>query len=188
MTATFTPSQVSKMTGVSVAGVRNYADDPRYDQWFSDHARRIIDPKVRKYTADDVRLIAFIGSKTKGEGLTHEDVLAALAGGDLDQFDSWTEGDDPEPLEADAGADSTELATGAQTAALMAFLSEFRDREQVTRAEVDDLRTELRAREETYQEVINDLQQQLGAAQGELKAVKEERERWPGWLKWITGG
>ena len=43
------------------------------------------------------RLIAFIGSKTKGENLTHEDVLAALDAGDLDHFQSWTEGDDAEP-------------------------------------------------------------------------------------------
>lgn len=70
----------------------------------------------------------------------------------------------------------------------MAFLDEFCNRELVAKEEAADLRTELRAREETYQEIINDLREELGAAQGELKAVKEEGERWPGWLKWLVGG
>lgn len=69
----------------------------------------------------------------------------------------------------------------------MVFLEEFRNRAQVARTEVDDLRTELRAREETYQQVIENLREELGQTKGELKAVKAERERWPGWLKWLAG-
>lgn len=68
----------------------------------------------------------------------------------------------------------------------MAILEEFRGQEQAARAEVGELRTELRGRAEADQEVINDLREQLGQSQGELKADKEERKRWPRWLKWIT--
>ena len=52
----YTPSQVTKMTGLSLAALRNYGE--RYSDWFSPGAAP---PKgtPREFTADDVRPVSY---------------------------------------------------------------------------------------------------------------------------------
>lgn len=182
--ATFTPKQAAHMAGVSAASLRNYT--ARYADHFSANATP---PKgqPRKFTAEDVRLLAFIRDAT-ARGLKHGQVQDAIEAGELGEFDHWQAPEpETEPIQDDEP--STALATGAQVQALQMILDDLQRRESVAKEETARLRTEMQAHDETYQERINSLTMQLGEAKGKLSAFEEAaRNRRPEWFRRIFGG
>ena len=174
MSALYQPAQVVKMTGVSLAGIRNYCT--RYGAFLSPGATP---PKgqPRLFTAQDVRLIAFIRDRTAG-GLNHDQIDQALQGGELEEFTDWQIGElegEEQPQEtageAAPGAGGGELVASTQLAALEAVLNDYRRREDTLQARID----QAREREERLQGQLQQLQRELGEAQGELKNLKGRR-------------
>ena len=186
MSATFSPSQVAEMTGVSLAAIRNYCE--RFPGYFSPGATP---PKgqPREFTAEDVRLIGFIRTKT-GEALSLDQVAQLIDAGEMEEFDYWQpppapgrEGEaDPRPVApASSSTGSTALATAAQVQALQVLLEEYRRREEAIQARADQAAGAAQDRERALQDQIAALQRELGKAEGELAALKSRRPWWKVW-------
>lgn len=177
MSATFSPSQVAEMTGVSLAAIRNYGE--RFAGHFSPGATP---PKgqPREFTAEDIRLIGFIRAKT-GEGLSLDQVAQAIEAGELEEFDQWQ----PEPIEAEVPPrgqpQPAPLVPAAQVQALQALLEDYRRREETIQNRADVAAGEARERERGLQDQIAALQRELGKAEGELEALKSRRPWWRFW-------
>ena len=125
MSATFSPSQVAAMTGVSLAAVRSYCE--RFNTYFSPGATP---PKgnPREFGAANVKLVAFIRAKT-AEGLTHDQVAQAIDAGELTDFTQWqaaATGEEAEPQTTTQPQPTTALLTTAQGQALQALLEDYR--------------------------------------------------------------
>ena len=207
MSATFSPKQVAEMTGVSIAGVRNYTNRPELAAYFGEGARP--GPgEARAFTAQDVRFVAFIKDRTD-QGLTYAQVAQAVEAGELEEFTHWSP---PEPVEApsrghqvEAGEESTALVTGEAAQALAVFQEMIADlraayaqeRERADllaeevraeRAKVDRYRGDVQATIETYEEARAELREEIGRLRGQLEEIKAARARRPAWLRWLAGG
>ena len=207
MSATFSPKQVAEMTGVSIAGVRNYTNRPELAAYFGEGARP--GPgEARAFTAQDVRFVAFIKDRTD-QGLTYAQVAQAVEAGELEEFTHWSP---PEPEEApsrghqvEAGEESTALVTGEAAQALAVFQEMIADlraayaqeRERADllaeevraeRAKVDRYRGDVQATIETYEEARAELREEIGRLRGQLEEIKAARARRPAWLRWLAGG
>lgn len=143
MSATYNPKTVASLTGVSIAGVRNYTNRPELAPFFSESARP--GPgEARAFTADDVRLVAFVKDRTD-QGLTYDQVAQAIHSGEFEEFSHWSP---PEPEEAAtrahqvaAGEESTALVTGANAQALADLLDVLTERQLQALAPIlDDMR------------------------------------------------
>lgn len=178
MSATFSPSQVAEMTGVSLAAIRNYGE--RFAGHFSPGATP---PKgqPREFTAEDIRLIGFIRAKT-GEGLSLDQVAQAIEAGELEEFDHWQpaaeveSGTRSQPQPAGAA-----LVPSAQVQALQALLEDYRRREETVQARADQAAAAAQERERSLQDQLAALQRELGKAEGELAALKSRRPWWKFW-------
>ena len=151
---------------VSSGSLRNYTRD--YARWFSTEATTV----PRRFTEEDVRLIAFIVNCTKDRALTHAQVEDRLQEGDLDTFDWQLPEGSETPVEAHEDV-STHLVPVERVMAAQTLLQDAQRRENEAVEKVDEL-----------QRQIADLERQLGQAQGELKA----RYRAPDWWRRIFGG
>lgn len=185
MPATFSPSQVATMTNVSLAAVRSYCD--RFGAYFSPGARP---PKgsPREFTAEDVRLVAFIRERTKN-GDSHALVMQAIAAGELAEFTHWQSPTDPGAAEPESQpqtqpqgqAGVAGLMTGAQAQALQTLLDDYRRREETLQARTEQVATAAQQRERELHDQIAALQRELGKAEGELAALKQRRPWWKVW-------
>ena len=207
MSATFSPKQVAEMTGVSIAGVRNYTNRPELAAYFGEGARP--GPgEARAFTAQDVRFVAFIKDRTD-QGLTYAQVAQAVEAGELEEFTHWSP---PEPEEApsrghqvEAGEDSTALTTGEAAQALAVFqeviadlraahaqerarADQLAEEVRTERAKVDRYRNDVQATIETYEEARAELREEIGRLRGQLEEIKAARARRPAWLRWLAGG
>ena len=206
MSATFSPKQVAEMTGVSIAGVRNYTNRPELAAYFGEGARP--GPgEARAFTAQDVRFVAFIKDRTD-QGLTYAQVAQAVEAGELEEFTHWSP---PEPEEApsrghqvEAGEDSTALTTGEAAQALAVFqeviadlraahaqerarADQLAEEVRTERAKVDRYRNDVQATIETYEEARAELREEIGRLRGQIEEIKAARARRPAWLRWIAG-
>ena len=195
------------MTGVSIAGVRNYTNRPELAAYFGEGARP--GPgEARAFTAQDVRFVAFIKDRTD-QGLTYAQVAQAVEAGELEEFTHWSP---PEPEEApsrghqvEAGEESTALVTGEAAQALAVFQEMIADlraayaqeRERADqlaeevrteRAKVDRYRNDVQATIETYEEARAELREEIGRLRGQLEEIRAARARRPAWLRWLAGG
>ena len=206
MSATFSPKQVAEMTGVSIAGVRNYTNRPELAAYFGEGARP--GPgEARAFTAQDVRFVAFIKDRTD-QGLTYAQVAQAVEAGELEEFTHWSP---PEPEEApsrghqvEAGEESTALTTGEAGQALAVFqeviadlraahaqerarADQLAEEVRAERAKVDRYRNDVQATIETYEEARAELREEIGRLRGQIEEIKAARARRPAWLRWIAG-
>lgn len=127
---TYAPAQAARLASVSPASVRNYCK--RFSRWFSADATPPAG-QARSFTADDVRLLRYVGMATSA-GATLAEVDARLDDGALDDF-TWSppDPDAPAPPAADPGAALAPIA-----AALIGQLEHMRQREaQLTDALLD---------------------------------------------------
>ena len=194
------------MTGVSIAGVRNYTNRPELAAYFGEGARP--GPgEARAFTAQDVRFVAFIKDRTD-QGLTYAQVAQAVEAGELEEFTHWSP---PEPEEApsrghqvEAGEDSTALTTGEAAQALAVFqeviadlraahaqerarADQLAEEVRTERAKVDRYRNDVQATIETYEEARAELREEIGRLRGQIEEIKAARARRPAWLRWIAG-
>ncbi len=80
-----TPAEAAAATGASRPALRTYTN--RYTRYFSTEATPE-QGRARRFTAADLKVIAFIREKTITENLAHEEIEAHLAAGELERF-AW---------------------------------------------------------------------------------------------------
>ena len=176
--AYYTTKEAADLTGASAQIVRAYTIAPEYQRYFSSEAT----PEkgsMRRFTAADLRLIAFVYMASTEQALTREQVAQALAGGALDQFE-WQlpEPDQPEAeSQQSAQAGSEALVPVARLQAAQYLVEQAQQREQ---AMADQL-TEAQAK-------IEQLSQDLGAARGELAGFQRAQYKAPAWWRSLFGG
>lgn len=166
----YLPKDAQTIIGVSASTLRNYTRD--FERWLTTEATTV----PRRFSADDLRLLAFVRFRTAERQETIGKVQAALDAGELDAFD-WQ----PPAVPTEATT-ATEAETGAlvpleSLRLAQALLSEAQRREEHASTEVAELRSR-----------IEQLQNDLGRAQGELDAVKAGRYRAPRWWRALFGG
>jgi DNA-binding transcriptional MerR regulator len=157
----YTPAEAAAATGASRAAIRTYTQ--RYARSFSTEATPE-EGRARRFTAADLKLIAFIRDKTTGE---------------LERF-AWEPPLSTGEQALTEGGEHAALVPSAQLQAIQALLTDAQRREQQAQERLATREQELHAR-------INDLTRQLGEVQGEFKAYKAHRRR-PTWLVWLFGG
>lgn len=182
---TYTPAQVVKMTGLSLAAIRNYCD--RYAEWFSAGA---VPPKgqPREFTARDVDLVHFIRSRTSQPApLSHAAVEQALRDGDFETFvashpaGAGQAAHVEAPVEGVADDTMSRDIVAPQIQALQIMLRDYTQREALLQQRADQAAQAAAARERELQTEIAELQRSLGRVEGELQAIKSRRPWWRFW-------
>ena len=166
----YLPSQAQAICNISASTLRNYTRD--FARWFTTEATTV----PRKFTADDLRLIAFIRYRTQEKQERIDAVQAALDAGAMDTFE-WQAPQRPQPATAAQDSEAGVLVPLESLRLHQALLSESQRREEQAASEAAELRTRIEA-----------LQNELGRAQGELAAVKSSRYRAPRWWRALFGG
>lgn len=151
-----TPSQAAKIAGCSVASIRNYC--ARFGSYFSPHAMPA-PGGVRKFTADDLRLIHYVATSTAA-GATLDAVDRALSEGALSD-DLW------QPPGSGSDAGQPEPDHGAALAVLASTLA----------TQLESLRADLEAARQRE----SDLQRLVGQLEGKLEAGR------PWWVRMFRG-
>lgn len=166
----YLPKDVQRITGCSASALRNYSRD--YARWLSTESTT----PPRRFSPEDVRLIAYVLHCTKDRAMTHEQVLATLAAGDLESFEYTPPpiANAPSAVEEPA---STALVPLERLQAAQLLLSEAQRREAAAADQVATLQAE-----------VNRLAGELGKARGELAGVKESRYKAPAWWRAVFGG
>ena len=167
----YLPKDALRITGVSASTLRNYTRD--FVRYLSTEATTV----PRKFSAEDLKLLAFIRYRTDEKRETISQVQTLLDAGALADF-AW----DAPPLSVaptmQAQSDVTEyLVPMAQMQAAQALMLDAQQREQ-----------QATTRERELQARIEDLQRQVGELSGELKAVKASRRQAPKWWRTVFGG
>lgn len=172
MSAYYTTKQASELSGASRQVIRVYTT--RYARWLSTEATP--QPGMdRRFTADDLKLLAFIYQRTAA-GETHEQVIERLQAGELEQF-AWQPPEPaPEPQSADESASSA-LVPLERLQVAHALLQDAQRREAAAADQVAALQAE-----------VQRLSLELGKAQGEAAALKASRYRAPAWWRALFGG
>ena len=172
MSAYFTTKQASDISGASRQVIRVYTQ--RYARYLSTEATP--EPGMgRKFTAADLRLLAFIYQRTAA-GETHEQVLDRLAAGELEHFEWQPPEPEPEPQSA-ADSASGALVPLERLHAAQVIMQDAQRREAAALEQVA-----------TLTEQVRQLERELGKAQGELSGVKGSRYKAPSWWRAIFGG
>jgi len=170
----YTTKDISQLTGASPAIVRVYTDI--YRRYFSTEATP--EPgRTRRFTPDDLRLIAYVYHLTQDQSYTRDQVQDALAAGELATFDWSPTVEEPEEPTTGAADDTTALVPLANLRAV-----------ELLRQQADADKADALERLADAQQRIEELQRELGKAQGELAGHKAARYRAPAWWRSLFGG
>ena len=171
----YSTKEASDVTGASKQIIRVYT--VRYARYLSTEGTP--EPgKPRRFTEDDLKLLAYVYQQTSAGNMTHEQVLDSLAQGALERFE-WSA-----PTSSESASVDTESAQSAPNAlipierfqAAQALLMDAQRREQ-----------EAREQAQALQDKVNQLERDLGKAQGALEAYQTVRRR-PRWWVVLFGG
>ena len=173
MRATYSTKEASDITGASTATIRTYTT--AYARYLSTEATP--DPgKQRRFTAADLKLIAFAYQLGEREGATREQVLDRLAAGELDTY-AWQPPEEPTSAAQSAVAPDSALVPYERLQAAQVLLQDTQRREEQALEQVATLQSE-----------VQRLSQELGRAQGEAATLKSSRYTAPRWWRAIFGG
>lgn len=195
MATLFTPKQVTKIAGISLASVRNYTD--RYRRWYSAQATPA-PGEPRLFTESDLMLTCYIAQTTQ-TGSNHSEIAAHLekSGGVPSKFaESWEL-----PVQQQASAEQEEeeeatasdaLVPNAQARALWAMVEQqiaiAQERERIALERADRTQEEAIAKERELLTQLAEKERAIGELTGELRAVKEMQPKRPAWWVWLFGG
>jgi DNA-binding transcriptional MerR regulator len=150
----YTVAQAAQVLNLSKPALRGYASKEGYRRWLSTEATP--SPGMeRRFTADDLRLFAFIISRTK-LGESHDTVAARIAEGELDTF-QWTP---PEPtitIEPDESV-SAQLVPYERLQVAQALMTDARQREEQAQAQIQALQEQARQDRDLLHQKIEELQ------------------------------
>ncbi len=153
-------AQAASLAGVSMAELRDFT--ATYAPFFSEQATPP-PGETRLFTAEDVRLLAFLADVTQ-RGETVDEVVRRLASGALAEFPWWTPAD-----EGNGAGGASALAPVPQ---LQVIAQAFWQQAEESRRRERELRQRLEAAERR----IEDLEQAVAALRGEA-----EQKRASGW-------
>ena len=177
MRATYSTKEASDITGASTATIRTYTT--AYARYLSTEATP--DPgKQRRFTAADLKLIAFAYQLGEREGATREQVLERLDAGELDTY-AWQPPEEPTSAAQSAIAPDSALVPYERLQAAQVLLQDAQQREQALKADTA-------AQVATLQAEVQRLSQELGRAQGEAAMLKSSRYTAPRWWRAVFGG
>lgn len=171
MRDTYTTKQAAELTGASRQAIRTYTTS--YQRYFSTEGAPDQPGRARRFTRDDLRLIAYIYNSTGEQKRTHEQVQEALAAGELEQF-TWQPTEAAESVEGSQEPASTALVPVERLVAAQALLQDAQRREAEAIDQVQALQDRLAA-----------LERELGQAEGKL-AAQRKPPRW--WTALFGGG
>lgn len=170
----YSTKDASASTGASRQIIRTYTE--RYKEYFSSEVQA--QPgQPRRFTEQDLKLIAYIYQQTSQQGQKHEQVQTSLAAGALDEF-AWQQ---PETEEDEDEHPSTDLVPVARLQAAHALLQDAQRREQEAIARAEE-------QAKAMQDRLAALERELGKAQGELSAYKAMQRKPPTWWTRLFGG
>lgn len=161
----FSVKQASEAIGVSRQSIRSYTKG--YAKFFSTEAT----PEhggERKFTRDDLKLIAYISSCT-AFGQTHVEIVASLENGELELFRATVPDAPPSPTEATfepVEGHNNPLVPMAQLQAVQALMLDAQRRE-----------ADARNREQELQDRIEQMRYEMGRLEGELAAIKAPKPK-----------
>lgn len=168
----YSTKDASELTGASRQVIRVYTD--KYARWLSTEATPGLG-KERRFTAADLKLIAFIYHQTRQEGQTHDQIEQQLNAGALDSF-AWETPEIATSAIETPNSDTSALVPHERLQAALALLQDSQRRESDQALQVQQMSSE-----------IARLQNELGRAQGSLEAYKTLQRR-PRWWVWLFGG
>ena len=169
----YSTKDASALTGASRQIIRAYTE--RYKEHFSREVQA--QPgQPRRFTEQDLKLIAYIYQQTGQQAQKHEQVLAALSAGALEQF-AWQPPEATEEAEQGEVPPSTALVPISTLQAAQALMLDAQRREEEAREQAQALQGRLAA-----------LERELGKAQGELSAYKAMQRKPPTWWTRLFGG
>jgi len=161
---TYKPGDVATALGVSISSVRNWTDQPEFQPFLSEMARRdgtYSTAKQREYTQQDLYVLNTI-SRQKNRFNTWEDIAGYLMQGHLDT-DLPPSAALVQPTAAESFADAIMLRQ--QIDMLAKTLSEAEDEINYLRDRMDAVReeeqTKAREREERFRAEIVELNRQI---------------------------
>ena len=174
----FTVKQASEITDASRQSIRSYT--ATYARFFSTEAT----PEhggERKFTRDDLKLIAYIAGST-AFGSSHEEIIKELEGDALSLFRWEPPEAPPKPSEPKQDANTSLVpierlhAMAAQLHTTQALIEkgEERIKEETARAQV-------------LQDKLIEAQRELGKLEGELAALKASKPK-GFWARLLGGG
>ena len=173
----YTTKDASALTGASRQIIRAYTD--RYKEHFCSEVQA--QPgQPRRFTDQDLKLIAYIYQQTGQASQKHDQVLASLAAGALDAFD-WQVPEVSESKDPGEPSPGTALVPVERLQAAQALMLDAQRREQeaITRAEEQarQLSEQAIQRERQLQDQINQLLRELGHKEGELEALRVSKPK-----------
>lgn len=170
----YTTKQAAEITGASRQAIRTYTG--AYQRYFSTEGAPEQPGQPRRFTPDDLRLIAYIYSSTVEHKRTHEQTQEALAAGELEQF-TWERPQAAQSHESASEPTSTALVPVERLVAAQALLQDAQRREAEAAEQL-----------QTLQERLSALERELGMAQGELAGYKAAQRKPPAWWRVLFGG
>jgi DNA-binding transcriptional MerR regulator len=172
----YTPNEAAVLTGASKPALRTYTT--RYVRYLSTEATPD-KGNSRRFTAADLKVIAFIREKTTIENQSHEETMAALARGALEEF-AWQL---PEEENGQPGYSETNTALVPieRLQTLQAILVDTQRREQIAQERLEQ-------REKELQERIYILERELGKAEGALSTFQSMTRKPASWWTRLFGG
>lgn len=183
-------AEAARATGISRPALRAYTGQKSpFRRWLSTEAAPASESTPRRFTEQDLRLLAYIYQRTKA-GARKDSLLAELeaSAGALPPEFEWHPAEPEQVAEGEPAGQSasTMLITSDQASLLRAMVAaaeqrsqEAREREQQALEREKEARAAAEAsveRERALQERVAGLERALGEAEGHLKARK--RPRW----------
>lgn len=170
----YSPKEAAELTGASRQIIRVYTGT--YQRHFSTEGAPTQPGQPRRFTDQDIKLIAYIYQQTGQHSQKHDQVLASLAAGALDAFD-WQPPEVSESEEPGEPSPGTALVPVERLQAAHALMQDAQRREEEAHAQAQALQDRLAA-----------LERELGKAQGELSAYKAMQRKPPTWWARLFGG
>lgn len=169
MTTTYRPKQAADLANVSTTTLYNYGRE--LAEYLSNGANP---PKgtARSYTPQDVKTLAFAAEMLRVGTATYEDVRAALASGELEDWEYSPVGEGEATTTAAEGEASAQLVPASMVAAYRAMLEDSQRREETAQEKLDAAELEIRM-----------LQRELGTAQGQVLELRKISRPW--WQRWF---
>lgn len=173
MQTTYSTKEAADLVGCTPQVLRQYTN--KFPRHFSAHATPA-SGGVRRFTPEDVKLVAFIFTSTVQRGLSHEEVAQQLDSGALHDFDYELPTTAQQDATEQAQSETTQLVSVERLNAALGLFQREREINEQIHEEADQLRQR-----------IEQLQRELGQKEGELSALKAQPQR-RGWWARLWGG
>jgi DNA-binding transcriptional MerR regulator len=174
---TYSTSDINKLFGISTQTVREWTDDSRFGEFFSQLAKPAAKGQHKRFSQEDMEVIAYIHEQKWKYGKPETDITNELRAGARGVIPDGGFGSPSEIIQKMADAEDELQVMQARMTALQIE----RDR---ARAEAEVLRNMLEAEQKSRSEItnqlnqtINELNREIGKLQARLEILSEDRDK-----------